>query len=254
MKKEIFVCILAVVFISSIALSGCVEETENKIIVGTSADYPPFEYVENGKIVGFDIELITVLLENLNYTVEVQDVGWEALIPSLDTGKIDVIAAGMTITSEREEQIDFTDPYYNSDQSILILKSSNITILNDEDLVDLTIGAQTGTTGAIWVYDNLINISNASMTEEQFERYDTYTEAVLDLENGNIDAVILDNPVANAYAMDIDGEVEYLIETDENFGFGVLTGNDELRISLNSELEAFMDSDEWTDLINKYFE
>ena len=255
MKKKLVIYILiAAVIIFSIGLSGCIEDSENKIIVGTSADYPPFEYVENGKIVGFDIELITELLEELGYTVEVQDIGFDSLVPSLVTGKIDVIAAAMTITPLRLEKIDFTDSYYNSDQSILILADSDINIEKDEDLSNLTIGAQTGTTGELWVIDNLINIENATMTDDQLKRYDTYTLAVLDLDNGNVDALILDNPVAESFAKDKDRKVEYVIQTDEYFGFGVAKGNDELLNGLNEELESFMESDDWTNLLNKYFE
>jgi len=253
MKKIMILCIIAAL-ITSIALSGCVEETENKIIVGTSADYPPFEYVEGGKIVGFDIELITALLEELDYTVEVQDIGFDSLIPSLVNGKIDVIAAAMTITPEREEQIDFSDHYYNSNQSILIQADSDIQIEEDADLATLTIGAQTGTTGELWVIDNLINISNATMTDDQLKRYDTYTLAVLDFDNGNVDALILDNPVAKEFAEDEDRRVEYVIETHEYFGFGVIKGNTDLLKDLNRELNLFMETEEWTTLLNKYFE
>jgi polar amino acid transport system substrate-binding protein len=255
MKKEIFVCsIVIAVLIASIGLSGCVEEAENKIIVGTSADYPPFEYVEDGKIVGFDIELITSLLENLGYTVEVQDIGFGSLVPSLVNDKIDVIAAAMTINPVRKEQIDFTDSYYNSNQSILVLADSDIIIDEDDDLSNLTIGAQTGTTGELWVFDNLINISNATMTDDQLKRYETYTLAILDLDNGNIDAVILDNPVADSFAKDESRMVDYVIPTDEYFGFGVAKGNSELLDGLNEELKLFMESDDWTTLIDKYFD
>jgi polar amino acid transport system substrate-binding protein len=255
MKKKIVIYILiAAVLIFSIELSGCIEDSENKIIVGTSADYPPFEYVENGKIVGFDIELITALLEELGYTVEVQDIGFDSLVPSLVTGKIDVIAAAMTITPLRLEKIDFTNSYYNSDQSILLPADSDVIIDEDEDLSNLTIGAQTGTTGELWVIENLINVENATMTDDQLKRYDTYTLAVLDLDNGNVDALILDNPVAESFAKDEDRKVEYVIQTDEYFGFGVAKGNDDLLNGLNKELESFMESDDWANLLNKYFE
>ncbi len=255
MEKRIFLCnIIAAVLIVTIGLSGCVDETENKIIVGTSADYPPFEYVENGIIVGFDIELITALLENLGYTVEVQDIGFDSLVPSLKSGKIDVIAAAMTITPEREEEIDFSDSYYNSDQSILLLADSDFTIDEDDDLSNLTIGAQTGTTGEKWVLDNLINVANATMTDDQLKRYDTYTLAILDLDNGNIDAVILDNPVAESFAKDGNRIVGYVIQTDEYFGFGVSKGNTELVNGLNEQLNLYMESDNWTTLLDKYFE
>lgn len=255
MGKNFFVCnLIAAVLIVSIGLSGCVEETENKIIVGTSADYPPFEYVEGGKIVGFDIELITALLEKLGYTVEVQDIGFDSLVPSLKNGKIDVIAAAMTITPEREEVIDFSDSYYNSDQSILLLADSDFIINEDDDISNLTIAAQTGTTGEKWVLDNLINIANATMTDDQLKRYDTYTLAILDLDNGNIDAVILDNPVAESFAKDDNRRVEYVIQTDEYFGFGVSKGNTELVNGINEQLALYMESDDWATLLDKYFE
>jgi polar amino acid transport system substrate-binding protein len=253
-KKFVIYILIAAVLIFSIELSGCIEDSENKIIVGTSADYPPFEYVENGKIVGFDIELITALLEELGYTVEVQDIGFDSLVPSLVTGKIDVIAAAMTITPLRLEKIDFTNSYYNSDQSILLPADSDVIIDEDEDLSNLTIGAQTGTTGELWVIENLINVENATMTDDQLKRYDTYTLAVLDLDNGNVDALILDNPVAESFAKDEDRKVEYVIQTDEYFGFGVAKGNDDLLNGLNKELESFMESDDWANLLNKYFE
>jgi len=97
MKKSIIVSILiASAIIASIALSGCTEEEVNKIIVGTSADFPPFEYVdENQNIVGFDIDAIKSILTGQGYTVEVQDISFDSLIASLQAGKIDVIAAGM---------------------------------------------------------------------------------------------------------------------------------------------------------------
>ena len=193
-------------------------------------------------------------MEVLGYTVEIQDIGFDSLVPSLVTGKIDVIAAAMTITPLRLEKIDFTDSYYNSDQSILLPADSDVIIEKDEDISNLTIGAQTGTTGELWVIENLINIENATMTDDQLKRYDTYTLAVLDLDNGNVDALILDNPVAESFAKDEDRKVEYVIQTDEYFGFGVAKGNDDLLDGLNKELESYMESDDWTNLLNKYFE
>ncbi len=253
-KRFIINILVAAVLIISIALSGCVEETENKIIIGTSADYPPFEYVEGGEIVGFDIEMVTTLLENLDYTVEVQDIGFDSLIPSLQSGKIDVIAAAMTITDERDQQIDFSDPYYESDQSVLTLVVSGFEISGIDDLTNLKVGVQTGTTGELWVWDNLINITNATMTDDQLKRYDTYTLAVLDLDNGNIDAIVLDKPVGYAFAEDEDREVAYAEVTGEFLGLGVQEGNIELVEGLNEELEKLIGSEEWNALLTKYFE
>jgi polar amino acid transport system substrate-binding protein len=262
--RKLFVMIVAIAMLSSaILLSGCTEEKdENKIIVGTSADFPPFEYTDaSGKIVGFDIELITAILENLNYTVEVQDIGFDSLIPSLQSDKIDVIAAGMTITEAREEVIDFSDPYYQADQSVLIKKGSGVEINASHDLenftasiANLTIGAQTGTTGAAWVQENLID--TGMMDSENLKQYELYLDAIADLDIGpaRLDAIILDLDVARAFAENENREVAYTIITGEYYGFGVKEGNTALVEKINAELDEFIGSEDWFALIDKYFE
>ncbi len=256
-QKKFFSTLVIIALVGlAVALSGCEEEVvENKIIVGTSADFPPFEYVEDSKIVGFDIEMVTMILENLNYTVEVQDIAFEGLIGALKTDKIDVIAAGMSIDPERE--VDFTIPYYEADLSVLVLTESNYTI-NETNyltvLANLTIGAQTGTTGADWVYETFINITNATMQEDQFKQYTTYTLAILDLTNKNLDAVVIDKPVADAFAEDGDKEVAYIIDSDEEYGLAVKEGNTELLEQLNQGLMELMGTEDWTNLVKKYFE
>lgn len=257
MEKKIFALLLALILTASaVAFSGCTEEEEEalKIIVGTSADFPPFEYVEGGVIVGFDIEMVTAVLESLNYTVEVQDIAFEGLIGALQTDKIDVIAAAMSIDPERD--VDFSMAYFVADLSVLV-RSDSAMIVNDSNLIEtlsnLTLGAQTGTTSATWVFDNLINITNATFLEEQLKRYETYTEAVLDLENENLDAVIIDKPVGEAFAEDGDFKIVYTIVSGEEYGLAVKKGNTELLNKINSALEEYMDSAEWTALVKKYF-
>ena len=151
-KKIISTFVIIAILGLAVALSGCEEEVvENKIIVGTSADFPPFEYIdENGDIVGFDIDLITAVLENLNYTVEVKDIGWDPLIPSVQAGNIDVIAAGMTITDDREEQIDFSIPYYKANQSMLIKTGSGVEINQSDDLENFTLSIDMELSGTLF--------------------------------------------------------------------------------------------------------
>jgi len=258
MEKKIIALLLAlVVTASAVALSGCTEEEDEaiKIIVGTSADFPPFEYVEGGKIVGFDIEMVTAVLESLNYTVEIQDIAFEGLIGALQTEKIDIIAAGMSIDPERD--VDFSTPYFEADLSVLIRSDSDIVVNESnhlEILAILTLGVQTGTTGAMWIFDNLINVTNATFQEDQLKRYETYTETVLDLENENLDAVIIDKPVGEAFAEDGDVEVVYTIISGERYGLAVKKGNTALLNEINTALEAYMESADWTPLVKKYFE
>jgi len=242
---------IALILIVGLSLGGCVEE-ENKIIVGTSADFPPFEYVnEEGAYVGFDVEMITKILEDAGYTVEVKDISFDSLIPSLENGKIDVVAAAMTITEEREEQIDFSNPYYEADQSVLTKIGSDLELDTYQDLQNYTVGSQTGSTGAAWVEENLVDDGN--MSEDDFKRYETYTLAVLDLVNENIDAVVLDKPVAESHVKNQNVEIAMTIITEESYGLGVKQGNTELLEKINSGLATLMDSDYWDTLILKYF-
>ena len=260
-KKRIFSSFLVLALVlMAIALSGCVEEDVNKIIIGTSADFPPFEYTDtDGTIIGFDIEMVTKILTDAGYTVEVQDISFDSLIASLQAEKIDVIAAAMTITVERDEQIDFSDPYYEADQSVLIMTDSGVEINESDEIEDfktsiagLTIGAQTGTTGASWVQENLVDTE--MMDEDNFNQYETYTLAILDLENRNIDIIVLDKPVAQAFAEDEDMGVAYTIITEESYGLGVREGDTELLADINEGLADLIGSEDWTELVKKYFE
>lgn len=259
-KKMLSSLLVLALVMMAIALSGCVEEDVNKIIVGTSADFRPFEYTDtDGTIIGFDIEMVTKILTDAGYTVEVQDIAFDSLIASLQAEKIDVIAAAMTITDERDEQIDFSDPYYEADQSVLNMVGSDVDINESDDLENftasiagLTIGAQTGTTGAAWIQENLVDTE--MMDEDNFNQYETYTLAILDLENGNIDIIVLDKPVAQAFAEDEDMELAYTIITEESYGLGVREGETELLTDINQGLADLIGSEDWTELVKKYFE
>jgi polar amino acid transport system substrate-binding protein len=254
-KKKIFsIALVLAMVIGTVALSGCTQETENKIIVGTSADFPPFEYrAANQTIIGFDIDLIKKILTDQGYTVEVQDIGFDSLIPSLQTGKIDVIAAAMTITDERLEQVDFSNAYYDANQAVLIKVGANVNISTIEDLKNYTVGAQTGTTGWAWVNDTLVATGNFS--SEKFRSYDLYTDAVADLIIGpsRVGAIVIDSPVAQAFAKSGNVKIVLNITTNESYGFAVENGNTELVNKINTGLAAVMATTYWEDLVEQYF-
>jgi len=248
-KKMLSIVLVGALLTIAIVLSGCTTEEveENKIIVGTDAAFPPFEYTdENGNIIGFDIEMVTTILENLNYTVEVVDILFDSLPAALDAGNIDVIAAAMTIREDRLLTMDASIPYFEANQSILIMEDSNLTINSTDNLTGLTIGAQSGTTGQYWVEDNLGDNATLNL-------YDLYVDAVLDLVAGRLDAVILDIPVAQVFAEDEDKKITLEIETNELYGLWVRKGDTELLEGINQELEQLMNSDEWGILQEKYF-
>ncbi|MGF3585391.1 MAG: basic amino acid ABC transporter substrate-binding protein [Thermoplasmatota archaeon] len=264
MRKEIKAILMGLIIVMvsiAVVLSGCTEEKKNKIIVGTDATFPPFEFVdENGAITGFDIEMTKKILTDLGYEVEIKDMGFDQLIGALQTGIIDVIAAGMTITEERLQQISFSLPYYTSDQSVLVKSDSTITISSYSDFANLKLGAQTGTTGALWVEEHLMNTTWLSEQNINYslnvtlESYGSYTDAVLDLGIGRIDAVIVDKPVGLSFEKEGATKVIYTIITNESFGLGVKKENTELLQKINQKLEDFMASEEWDILVKKYFE
>jgi len=254
-KKKIFsIALVLAMVIGTVALSGCTQEDENKIIIGTSADFPPFEYkASNQTIIGFDIDLIKKILTDQGYTVEVQDIGFDSLIPSLQTGKIDVIAAAMTITDERLQEVDFSNPYYDANQAVLVKVGGGVNVTTVEDLKNYSVGAQTGTTGWAWVNDTLV--ATGKLNSDNFRSYDLYTDAVADLIIGpaRVGAIVIDSPVAQAFAKGGNVKIVLNITTNENYGFAVEKGNTELLTKINTGLAAVKATTYWEDLIERYF-
>lgn len=250
MKKKVLSLVVVIsLLLTVLVFSGCTED-EEKVIIGTSADFPPFEYTEDGDIVGFDVDVIKSILKDQGYKVEIEDMSFSSLIPALKQKKIDVVAAAMTITDERDKKIDFSKPYYEADQSIIVKSGSGIQIDKPQDLQNYTVGAQTGTTGAGWIKENLIK--NGTMSEDDFDSYDTYTLAVNDLANERIDAVVLDKPVAKAFEQDKDVKIIKTIETGEEYGFGVREESTDLLEDINKGLDNIKGSEEWNNYVDKY--
>jgi len=251
-KKIISLVLISGLLIGTIAMSGCTQQKSNTIIVGTSADFKPFEYrAANGSIIGFDIDLITRILTDEGYNVTVQDIGFDSLIPSLQTGKIDVIAAGMSINEERKQQVDFSNPYYDANQTALVKIGSGVNITHVDDLANYTLGAQTGTTGWQWINDTFV--ATGKITPDKLKSYELYPEAVADLIAGRIGVVVIDSPVAKAFTQSGNVKIVLNITTNESYGFAVKIGNTALANKINAGLAAVMTSPYWDELIQKYF-
>ncbi len=218
-------------------------------VVGTSADFPPFEYMEDGEFVGFDMDLMRAIAEEMDFEIEFRDISFDSLIPGLRTGTIDIVIAAMTITEERAQAVDFSDPYYVANQSIIVREDSgfNLTVL----FGDNRIGAQTGTTGDLWVTEELYD---EGILTGRVVRYETFDLAIEDLVNENVEALVLDRPVAERFVearpLVLVGE----IITHEEYGIAVDRGNEELLAKINEGLEKVVESGRMGELIDKYFE
>ena len=219
------------------------------VIVGTSADFPPFEYIENGQFVGFDMDLMREIAKIAGFELKFGDMSFDSLIPALRVGQIDVAAAAMTITEERKKVVDFSMPYWTADQSIIVKADSDftITVLFGK----YRIGVQTGTTGDLWCTENLVE--KGLLPERNLKRYDTFILALSDLLNGNIDAIVLDSPVANRFAATKPVKVVGIIVTGEQYGIAVRKGNKELLNKINQALKTLIETGKINELIDKYF-
>lgn len=224
---------------------------ENVINPGTAPGFPPFEFTQDGELVGFDVDLAEMAIERAGYEVgEWTEVEFETLIPSLTEGNIDLIAAGMTINEERAEQIAFTDPYYESNQAVLVRDDSDLDLQTTDDLEGLRVGAQSGTTGRDQVLEL---IDNGVIAEGDFRQYDNYTLAVQDLESGNVDAIVIDIPVGRNFAGSRSVTIAFTIETGEQFGMGMRQDDDRIA-DINEALAEIREDGSYDDLVEEWFE
>jgi polar amino acid transport system substrate-binding protein len=246
MKKVIAIIAMACV-LSGVLFAGGAQEGAEKLIVGTSAGFRPFEYREKGEVTGFDIDLMKAIGAELGREVVVQDMDFDALIEAVSTGTIDVVAAGMTITDERKERVDFSQAYFVADQAVLVREKSDISLGSAADLnnAKFKIGVQNDTTGAFWVDDNAPNAT--------IKRYGKYIECIQDLENQNLDLIVLDKPVAEAFEKNRPAKMIMVIPTDESYGLAVKKGSELLK-DIDKALKKVMSSDTWDELMATYFD
>lgn len=236
----------------SAAVAGCQGGGDQNVIVpGTASGFPPFEYTEDGELVGFDVDLAEEAIDRAGYEVgDWVDIEFDSLIPSLTEGDVDLIAAAMTITEERAQTIAFSDPYYESNQAVLGREGGDVNPSSPEDLEGLRVGAQSGTTGEDEVE---ALIEDGVVAEDDYRQYDNYTLAVQDLENGNVDVIVLDIPVARNFAESRSVEIAFEIETGEEFGFGMRQDDDRLS-DVNDALAEIQEDGTYEDLVEEWFQ
>ena len=197
------------------------EAVSQTILVATDASFPPMEFVDASKnIVGFDIDLLNAVAAAAGFKVEFKNTAWDGIFAGLEGGAYDAIISSVTINDERKQKYDFSEPYFNADQGIVVLIEDG-TIKTEADLKGKTVGAQIGTTGAIYL---------GKLPGVTLKQYDTPDLAMLDLKNKNIDAVVVDTPVAANYALQAEQfkgtlKIAGTIKTNEVYGLLVAKGD-----------------------------
>lgn len=241
MKKLLVILLAAIMLFSTYIASAEV------LVVGTNAEFPPFEFIgDDGSIQGFDIELIETILDMTKISYRVESMEFDALPAALNAGQIDIAIAALTISEEKGKSILFSVPYFSATQKLIVLTDSNINAEKDL-LPGMKVGVQLGTTGDIYVSDNLEGVV--------CERYSKALDAILDLKNGRIDAVMVDSAPADVFAKELEG-IRVLDETlsDEQYGIAVQLGNTDLLKIINDGLMTLQNNGGFSEIYGKYFD
>jgi polar amino acid transport system substrate-binding protein len=217
-----------------------------KLIFGSDTSFPPFESMNGNTAEGFDVDLGAAIAKELGVTSEFKSYKFDTLIPTLVAGgKFDAIMSGMTINADRQKEIDFSNPYIDSNQSIAVKNSS--TAKSAADLTGKKIGVQSGTTGQQWAKEN---IKGATIVA-----FDDTLAAFSALQAGKVDAVVNDLPVSAAIVKDASRGLKIIqeIPTGEQYGIGVSKANPDLLKAINDALAKIKASGEYDAIYTKWF-
>jgi polar amino acid transport system substrate-binding protein len=214
------------------------------LTVGSDIPYPPFEQGKAGEYTGFDIELMEAIGEKIGRTPEFTDTSFETIFRDVAQGKFEAVISAATITEEREESVAFSDPYYLSEQAILVKEGSDITGL--DDLSGKTVGAQQGTTG--------LSLGKEKADAGELRPYPEGPDAVNALKSGTVEAVIIDAPVAQNAVEESGGvEIAEKVPTEEEYGIALAKDNTELLEEINTGLEEVIADGTYTTIYEKWF-
>ena len=245
--------------------TGDGEDSMEMITIGSDIPYKPFEYrTEEGDLVGFDVEIAeAVFAGEMGIEYEFQPTGFSTIIESLNNGNFRVIMSAMTINDERDQKVDFSDPYFTAYQTVIVLNDSDIT--SKDDLKGLNVGVQKGTTGE-GAAEGLKEEFDGDLTIKSFDQINGAFNALL---NSQVSAVINDNTVNAEFAYQndnvrfLEGEGEaaaqgddappYLTLTVENYGIAFRQDDDEFRMQVNEAIAAIKESGIYDEIYSEYF-
>lgn len=253
---------LAGVLAVAVVLTGCSSTTESSdesdytlvtegvLTVGTSPDYPPFENMEDGEYVGFDIDLATAVAEYLGLEVEFQTLNFDSILTAVASGgQIDIGVSGFSVDPERAETVDFTDAYYIDNLSVAVMSGSDITSDNAADALDsedITIAVQSGTTGEDYALEYFANANVVPYTQG--------TECFAALQAGQADAVITNSSVVEQMIEQSypDAEVVLSVATGEEYAIAVSKDNSGLTEAINEAIAALEEDGTIDELMEKW--
>tara|TARA_B100000614_G_scaffold257387_1_gene277577 strand:+ start:983 stop:1744 length:762 start_codon:yes stop_codon:yes gene_type:complete len=251
MKKIALYVLLVAVAMTPLFASGQEEQTSGMptITVASDATWPPMEFInEDQELVGFDIDLMNAIAEAGGFQVEFQNTAWDGIFAGLANGDYDAVISSVTITDERMRTMDFSTPYINAGQVLIVRQDAPASWQTLQDLSGESVGAQIGTTGAIAV---------GEVDGVELRTYDEIGLAIEDLAQGRIAGVVADTPIAADYALQNENYSSVLqivgdSFTDEYYGVAVRKGNDEVLGMINDGLEVVLNDGTVEELKDKW--
>lgn len=249
MKKIIKIVALALVASMAIPFTACSSKTQmlkdsTKMVMATNAEFEPFEFMDGNDIVGIDVDIANQIATDMGVELSISNMNFDSVVTSVQTGKADVGIAGITKNDEREEQVDFSDPYFDAGQVILV-KSDNSTVNSKDDLNGKKVSVQKGTTGD----DTAVEV----VGEDNVVRFNATTDAANELKNGKVEAMIIDNYTAAALLAK-NPELKQVGDplTSEEYCIAVGKGNKELLDKINASIKKMKDNGDIDKIVANY--
>ena len=273
MKKIISVALALVMIVLGLSVFSACNKKDNVLVMATNAAFPPYEYVEGNEFVGIDVEIAKAIAEKLGMELQIEDVEFGSIIGGVAEGKYDMGMAGLTVTEERKQSVNFSDTYATGIQVIIVNDGSSIAsledifVFDDDDNpialknTDVKVGVQQDTTGDIYSSDDITNWGfndveeDGTVKTDRVVRYKTGAEAVEALKTNKVDMVIIDNEPAKSFVAAnegihiLEGDNEYAIE---DYAICVSKDNKELLDKINQALKELKEDGTIDKIVNKY--
>ena len=253
MKKVLAIVLMLALALTFCACGGGEEEAtadDNTLVRATNAEFPPYEYYEGGEVVGIDAEIAAAIADKLGMELVIEDMDFNSIIAAVQSGKADFGAAGMTVTEERLESVNFTDSYAKGVQVVIVAEGSAIATVDDlfAEGSDWKVGVQESTTGDIYATGDIEDAGLGTI-----ERYNKGADAVSALKAGKIDCVIIDNQPAQEFVKANEGLA--ILETayaEEDYAICINKDNTELLDQINTALQELIADGTVQAIIDKY--
>lgn len=256
MSKKFLAIALTAALSCTALLAGCGSTTDNNtaastdpvsekatLTMATNAEFPPYEYMESNEVVGIDVDIAQAICDKLDMELVIDNIAFDSIIPAVQSGKADVGVAGMTVTEDRLQSIDFTDTYTTATQ-VIIVNAEGSSVASVDDLAGKTIGVQLGTTGDIYASD----VEGATV-----EQYQKGADAVQALKQNKIDCVIIDSEPAKAFVAANEG-LTILPDPfeEEEYAICISKDNTELKDKINAALAELKADGTIDSIVEKY--